>query len=68
MRCERVLLGNKKIGRQERRETSQIHRNKTKFEVGLKRHEKVLDILLIYVKKCLNVHEWSSEKNVQYSI
>jgi hypothetical protein len=41
---EGVLLGNKKIGRQDRRETSDLE---TKFEVVLKRHEKVLDIMLI---------------------
>ncbi len=44
------------------------YRNKTKFEVVLKRHEKVLDIILVYVKKYLNVYEWSSGQNVQYSI
>ncbi len=62
MRCERVLLGNKKIGRQDRRETSDLE---TKRNLALTDKKKVLDIILIYVKK---VFEWSSEQNVQYSI
>jgi hypothetical protein len=40
-----------KIGRQDRRETSDL---KAKRNLALTDKKKVLDIILIYVKKCLN--------------